>query len=115
MGWLPQRRVGWPTLDVYIVDTAIADGFHRYISNEEYHCNQNVCTQLWAVEELETFRKVNFGLSQVSVPIGAETYLGRVYGDDWKSIVKPHRWASETYGDGFEPYDVKTLAKRAAG
>jgi len=112
--WLPQRRVGTPALDVYILEAAGADASKRhYVSNEEFHCNSNVCTQYWTQAELSEFNEVVFGLSRVAVPAGAQSYLDRVYGDDWNRTVRPHRWA-EIHGHGFQAVDVVRLPTRAA-
>eukprot|EP00928_Gymnodinium_smaydae_P032368 TRINITY_DN23463_c0_g1_i1.p1 TRINITY_DN23463_c0_g1~~TRINITY_DN23463_c0_g1_i1.p1 ORF type:complete len:592 (+),score=91.16 TRINITY_DN23463_c0_g1_i1:142-1917(+) len=114
--WLPQHRIGTPSLDVYVVDhTANGAGEQAYVSNEDFHCNLKICTQLWFSSELESFRQVQFGSSKVWVPIGASSYLDRVYGTDWNTTVRSHRWASDNQlGHGFEATDVSLLNGRIA-
>mmetsp|Transcript_113216 Transcript_113216/g.365833 ORF Transcript_113216/g.365833 Transcript_113216/m.365833 type:complete len:545 (-) Transcript_113216:101-1735(-) len=113
--WLPQQRVGSPSLDVYLVQSPVDNVEQRYyISNEEYHCNAKVCTQVWKDVELGAFQEVPFGLSRVKVPVGAPAYLTRVYGHDWNTTVRAHGWVARL-GLGFEPLDVARLTRRAAG
>ncbi|CAK0834025.1 unnamed protein product, partial [Prorocentrum cordatum] len=99
--WLPQQRVGKPSLDIFVVETPSQKPEDRYyISNDEFHCNKKVCTQVWKAGELASLRSVAFGAGSVWVPIGASSYLSRVYGEDWSVTVRPHRWAAEL-GHGF--------------
>ncbi|CAE8660530.1 unnamed protein product, partial [Polarella glacialis] len=113
--WLPQQRVGAPALDVYVLENPEeGQGAERhYISNDEFHCNKKVCTQKWRAAELASFYMVPFGDGQVRVPVGAPDYLSRVYGDDWNTTVRPHRWAA-AHGEGFEAIPVSHLRSRAA-
>merc|ERR1711976_1058741 len=87
--------------------------WHLYLSNDIFHCNNKSCVQKWQVKELEAFREVPFGESTVSVPEGAESFLGRVYGDDWNTMVRPHQWASQSGGHLFEPYAAATPPRMA--
>lgn len=109
--WLPQRRVGLPSLDVYLLEFTTRNGELVYLSNEEFHCNMVRCVQRWQASELSSFRSVPFGLSKVRVPIGAESYLDRAYGPDWNLTVRPHRWAAEQH---FEARDARHLERRVA-
>mmetsp|Transcript_108499 Transcript_108499/g.350094 ORF Transcript_108499/g.350094 Transcript_108499/m.350094 type:complete len:140 (+) Transcript_108499:222-641(+) len=111
--WLPQQFVGSPALDVYVVETPESRGQRdrHYVSNEEFHCNERVCTQVWRPSELASFASVPFGSGHARVPVGAATYLGRVYGDDWNTTIRPHRWASHHgLAASFVPIDVQSLS-----
>ena len=54
-----------------------------------------------------------FGLSWARVPLGAASYLERVYGGDWNVTVRPHGWAAQR-GEGFEATAVNGLRQRRA-
>ena len=114
--WLPQRRLGSPTMDIYIVQSPEAGGGPKryYVSNEEFHCNERVCTQVWGAEEMLPLLEVPFGEGLVRAPAGAAAYLSRVYGDDWNTTVRPHGWM-DRQGRGFDALDVRSLKQRAAG
>ncbi|CAK9087375.1 Uncharacterized protein SCF082_LOCUS41306 [Durusdinium trenchii] len=112
--WLPQQRVGTPSLDIYLVQTPEDGRAERmYISNDVFHCNELSCQQYWNRWELQSFYEVPFGLTVARVPSGAASYLERVYGWDWNITVRPHGWASQ-HGEGFEAKEVASLHKRAA-
>eukprot|EP00928_Gymnodinium_smaydae_P048107 TRINITY_DN32147_c0_g1_i1.p1 TRINITY_DN32147_c0_g1~~TRINITY_DN32147_c0_g1_i1.p1 ORF type:complete len:616 (+),score=125.20 TRINITY_DN32147_c0_g1_i1:48-1895(+) len=109
--WLPQQRVGTPSLDIYIVQTpagpeSTADV--HYVSNERFHCSERRCDAIWRPGELDAFAEVPFGHGRARVPIGAEPHLTRVYGDDWRDTIRPHR-DDVASGRGFEPIPASTL------
>merc|ERR1711920_982984 len=96
------KRVGTPSLDIYILQTPdpLGTSERLYVSNEEYHCNPQVCT-VWQASELKSFVNVTFGEGWVLAPIGAPSFLSRVYGADWNVTVRAHNWAL-VQGKGFE-------------
>eukprot|EP00929_Paragymnodinium_shiwhaense_P072071 TRINITY_DN36587_c0_g1_i2.p1 TRINITY_DN36587_c0_g1~~TRINITY_DN36587_c0_g1_i2.p1 ORF type:complete len:537 (+),score=111.32 TRINITY_DN36587_c0_g1_i2:125-1735(+) len=109
--WLPQRRVGTPSLDIYIVhqDLQGGGGHRQYLSNAVFHLH-GMRRYTWFSEELDSFERVPFGSTQVRVPRGSVAYLDRVYGADWNDLVRPHGWDSET--TDFEPLGVLEIPER---
>merc|ERR1712232_939098 len=94
--WLPQRRVGTPSLDIYIVHKHLEQfGVERqYLSNAIFHL-QGMRQYTWMLHELEGVQNVPFGETVVPVPVGSVAYLNRVYGPDWADVVRPHGWDSD--------------------